>query len=232
MEETKEIKVPRPYSVSDIENRKFRTLDFEGDWKDLIGTPEVAGSWIIWGLSGNGKTRFSLQLAKYLCRFERVFYNTLEEGLKLSFKKALMDNNMKAVGNRFCFHSEKLEVMKARLRQKRSPKIIFIDSLQYLKPSIEEYKALLEEFPDKLFIFISHAQGLQPKGEVADEIRYNSDVKIRVDKFVASPAETTRYGGNKPYVVWEAGMREAQLKLTNKYNPNERPDNTSPGVGI
>lgn len=207
-------KVPPLYSVADIEKKNFKTLPFEGEWKELIGTPEISGCWIIWGLSGNGKTRFALQLAKYMANFQRVYYNSLEEGVKLSFKKALNDNQMKAVGNRFGFHSETLEQMRARLQQKRSPNIIFIDSLQYLNPSKEDVRQLMKDFPSKLFIFISHAQGLQPKGEVADEVRYHSDVKIRVHQFLASPAETTRYGGYKPYTIWEEGYRNATIKLT------------------
>lgn len=209
-----EKKVPPLYSVADIEKKVFKTLAFEGEWKDLIGTPEVSGCWIIWGLSGNGKTRFALQLAKYMASFQRVYYNSLEEGMKLSFRKALKDNQLQSVGKKFGFHSENLEEMRARLKQKRSPKIIFIDSLQYLNPSKEEVRKLLDDFPDRLFIFISHAQGLQPKGEVADEIRYHSDVKIRVHQFLASPAETTRYGGHKPYIIWEQGYRTATAKLT------------------
>lgn len=207
-------KIPPLYSVADIEKKHFKTLPFQGEWKGLIGTPEVTGCWIIWGLSGNGKTRFSLQLAKYMAGFQKVYYNTLEEGMKLSFKKALKANNMQAAGNRFGFQSENLQQMRARLGQKRSPNIIFIDSLQYLNPTKEDVKALLRDFPDKLFIFISHAQGLQPKGEIADEIRYHSNVKIRVHQFLASPAETTRYGGDKPYIIWEEGYRNATIKLT------------------
>ncbi|MCU7571192.1 hypothetical protein N4241_08765, partial [Riemerella anatipestifer] len=80
MKEEKEIKVPPAYSYADIAKRKFNTMKFEGDWLELIGEPEVSGCWIIWGLSGNGKTRFALQLAKYLTKFQKVFYNTLEEG--------------------------------------------------------------------------------------------------------------------------------------------------------
>jgi hypothetical protein len=208
------IKVPPAYCWSDIERIKFKTLPFQGEWKDLIGMPEIAGSWLIWGKSGNGKTRFVLQLAKYLATFQKVFYNTLEEGLKLSFKIALEESNIKAVGNRFCFHSEKFNKMLARLRKDRSPNIIIIDSLQYLKITEDNYQELLEEFPKKLFVFVSHAQGSEPKGDLANEIRYNSDVKIRVHQFVATPVENTRFGGNKPYIIWEEGMRNAQLKLT------------------
>ncbi|WP_052910344.1 AAA family ATPase [Riemerella anatipestifer] len=213
MNEENKIKVPPAFSYKDIAKRKFNTMKFEGDWLNLIGEPEVSGCWIIWGLSGNGKTRFALQLAKYLTQFQKVFYNTLEEGMKLSFRKALEANNMQSVGSRFSFYSDDLEQLKARLRKERSPNIIFIDSLQYLSASREDLKALLNEFKNKLFIFISHAQGSQPKGEVADEIRYHSDVKIRVHKFLASPAETTRYGGNKPMIIWEEGYRKENVIL-------------------
>ncbi|HAT3998587.1 TPA: ATP-binding protein [Elizabethkingia anophelis] len=208
------IKIPPLYSVADINKMSFKILEFEGEWRDLIGKPEIAGCWLIWGLSGNGKTRFALKLAKYLCTFQRVYYNTLEEGLKVSFKKALNDNNMHAVGNKFGYHKENLQQMRARLSQKRSPNIVIIDSLQYLNPTKEEVKALLDDFPKKLFIFISQANGSQPKGEVADDLKYHSDVKIRVDKFLAIPTESTRYGGFKPFVIWEEGYRKANVKIT------------------
>lgn len=209
----KTIKVPPAYSYSDIEKMKFITLPFEGVWKELIGEPEIAGSWIIWGKSANGKTRFALQLAKYLAGFQKVYYNSLEEGLKLSFKNALEANNIKAVGSKFCFHKEKLPQMRARLDKDRSPNIIVIDSLQHFRISIADYYNLIEDFPKKLFIFISHANGSEPKGELGDEIRYNSDVKIRVNQFIATPVETTRYGGYKPYVIWEQGANNTELKL-------------------
>jgi len=207
-------KVPPVYSYSDLAKMKFKTLAFEGEWKDLIGTPEVAKSWIIWGKSGNGKTRFTLQLAKYLAEFQKVYYNSLEEGLSLSFKMALDQVNMKSVGSNFCFQDEKLSQMRARLDKDRSPNIVIIDSLQHFNIKESDYDSLLEDYPKKLFIFISHAQGTEPKGELADKIRYNSNVKIRVHQFVASPMENTRYGGKKPYVIWEEGMRRAQVKLT------------------
>lgn len=211
--EENNIKVPPAYSYSDIEKMKFSTLPFEGIWKELIGEPEIAGSWIIWGKSANGKTRFALQLAKYLAGFQKVYYNSLEEGLKLSFKNALEANNIKAVGSKFCFHKEKLPQMRARLLKDRSPNIVIIDSLQHFRISIADYYNLIDEFPKKLFIFISHANGTEPKGELGDEIRYNSDVKIRVHQFIATPVETTRYGGFKPYVIWEQGANNAELKL-------------------
>ncbi len=54
----------RAISISELLTTNFKVLPFEGDWKASIGNPELAGSWIIWGKSGNGKTRFTLQLCK------------------------------------------------------------------------------------------------------------------------------------------------------------------------
>ena len=103
--------------------------------------------------------------------------------------------------------------MMARLYKPRSPNIVFVDSVQFLKLTQEQYDLLLQEFPKKLFIFISHAQGNEPKGETADAIRYNSDVKIQVSKFGAFPRENTRFGGNKPYIIWEEGYKKARNQL-------------------
>ena len=64
--------VPPAYSWADIEKRKFKTLEFEGVWLDLIGTPEVSGSWIIWGYQET-ENPLLLQLAKYMAGFQRVF---------------------------------------------------------------------------------------------------------------------------------------------------------------
>ena len=56
----------RAASLDQVLRTRFKVLPFEGEWKDAIGCPELTGSWIVWGNSGNGKTRFALQLCKYL----------------------------------------------------------------------------------------------------------------------------------------------------------------------
>ena len=70
----------RALSVRDVLAYKPRLLEF-GKWLASIGKPELTGSWMIWGNSSNGKTSFCLQLAKYLSKFGRVAYNSLEEGM-------------------------------------------------------------------------------------------------------------------------------------------------------
>lgn len=197
----------RAASVEQVLRTRFKVLPFEGEWKEAIGCPEMTGSWIIWGNSGNGKTRFALQLCKYLCQFGRVAYDSLEEGVSASLMKALQETSMMDVRRRFVvLDKEPIDQLMERLSKGKSPDVVCVDSLQYTGMSYEQYKALKERFPKKLFIWISHAEGAQPEGRVAKKVRFDSNVKVFVQAYRAEPV--SRYGGGKPYIVWEEGYRK------------------------
>lgn len=209
--------VKKAYSYADIEKRSFTTLDFRGEWLEHIGQPERSGSWTIHGYSGNGKTSYEMQLAKYLCSFEKVHINTLEEGMRLSFKKALIRNNMKSVKTKFTFQSENYDELIKRLDRKRQPKIVFIDSLQYFfrGKRLKHYFELLDRFPTTLFIFIAHSlKNGQIKGSLAEDILYHSDCKLFVKNYVCEVL-ASRYEGAEPYVIWDEGAKARQLQLVN-----------------
>lgn len=197
----------RALSVSDIRKFKANTINFEGKWLESIGCPELTGTWIVWGNSANGKTRFALQLAKYLAQHCRVAYNTLEEGLSKSIQDAIIDVGMDDVSRNFILlDKEPVSELYIRLRKKKSPDVVIIDSLQYTGLNYTEYKKLRDEFRNKLFIFISHADGNEPKGNVAKSIKYDAFVKIRIEGYKAFPV--SRFGGGKEYVIWEKGAVE------------------------
>ena len=59
----------RAYSIRNVLDAKFKTLDFEGEWLDAVGQPELGGSWMIFGGTKNGKTSLAMMLARYLTRF-------------------------------------------------------------------------------------------------------------------------------------------------------------------
>lgn len=191
-------------SVDKLLKMKFKALPFSNEWRESFGTPELRGAWIIFGPSGHGKTRFTLQLIKYLSGFGKAAYNSLEEGAKLSFQKAVQESGLIACGKKVLILSgENKEELKDRLRQPRAPKIVVIDSVQYFDITVLEFKELIDEFEDTLFIFISHADGKHPKGAVADAIRYHSDVKVKVEGYRAFV--TSRYGGGEPFTIWHEG---------------------------
>jgi hypothetical protein len=193
----------RAVSVNELLKTKLRCFNFEGCWQDSFGLPERRGTWIIWGKSGNGKTYFALQLAKYLASLgEQVVYNSLEQGISVSMQRAYGLIDMTSVArNLLLLDKEPIEELIARLSKHKSPNIIFIDSLQYAGLTYAEYKHLRQKFRAKLFIFISHADGSNPAGRVASSIRYDVDVKIWVEGYKAFPV--SRYGGGEPYTIWE-----------------------------
>lgn len=198
----------RALSINDIKAYNPKILEFDGAWKDSIGCPELKGTWLVWGGSANGKTRFALQLAKYLCKFGWVVYDSLEEGLSLSLRMAILQVGMVDVRRRFTL-LDKMRVNELREvlnKKKQSPNIVIIDSLQYTGMSYKEYQDLRDSFPNKLFIFISHADGRNPKGDVGKSVRYDANVKIYVEGYKAFPQ--SRYGGGEAFTIWQEGAEK------------------------
>lgn len=190
-------------SARELVNKKFALLPFTASWHDLLGTPAKQGVWLVWGHSGNGKTGFMMQLARYLTRFARVAYNSLEEGVSRSLQLAVIRNDMQSVKN-FVLLSEDMETLCMRLHKRRSPDVVIIDSFQFANLNKQTYKAFKNEFPAKLFLFVSHAEGKHPLGRPAGFVRYDADVKIHIEGYRAFAQ--SRYGGDgKPFTIWEEG---------------------------
>lgn len=194
-------------SISTLLNRKYKTLPFEGAWLDAIGQPQVTGSWLIWAESFNGKTTFSMQLAKYLCSFGKVYYNSLEEGDCESMRITAAENGLADVQGKFLLlDREPLDQLSHRMK-KRPPKFVFIDSVQYAFIDLQFYKQLTAQYPRTVFIWISHAEGKKPKGALADAIRYDAHVKIRIEGYLAFI--NSRYRGNgEPYTIYPEGAEK------------------------
>lgn len=201
--------IKRALTVQDIKDYKPKVLAFEDEWFESIGEPELTGAWIIWGNSVNGKTRFALQLAKYLSKFVKVAYDSMEEGLSKSIQRAIVAigfNYADTKKNFLFLDKEPIADLIVRLKKQRSPQVVIIDSLQYTGLKYSDYVKLRDTFRNKLFIFISHADGRDPRGNVGKSMKYDAFVKIYVEGYKAFPQ--SRYGGGEPYVIWEKGAKE------------------------
>lgn len=201
----------RAISVAELLKKKFIELPLQGAWRELIGAPERSGVWIIWGDSFNGKSSFCMQLAKELARHGKINYNAMEEGARKSMQEAMLRNHMKELNGSFAITQESIDEMRERLHKRRSPEITFIDSLQYSELTKPTYKALKAEFPEKLFVFVSHAEGKFPLGRFANFVRYDADVKIRIEGYKAFCMSRLAHGISQPYTIWEEGAREYWL---------------------
>lgn len=197
-------------SVYQVLKGKPNLMQFDGMWEEAIGHPEMAGSWIIWGQSFNGKTSFAMMLARYLTKFDKVLYNSMEEGVGRSIQVALERAAMTDVARRFnLLEGEDIDELIKRLSHPKQPKIVIMDSLQYSSLTYDRYKLLKRKFPKTLWIWISHAEGRLPEGRLANRVRYDSMVKIRIEGYRAFINSRFKADYNKSnYItIWDEGAR-------------------------
>lgn len=194
--------------------KKYTYLEgLDEKFKECFGNLVDAFIMIVWGMSGHGKSNFLMQFLKEMMKFGKVLYVGLEEGHNATMQALALRHLSEEIHSgsiKFADHTMTYEELMKDLKKKKSPKFIVIDSLQYWNISYEEYKKLKETFKKKTFIFISHAAGKIPDGRTADKIRYDADLKIRVDGYIAYVI--SRYGGNKNYVIWEEGAKRVYGK--------------------
>jgi hypothetical protein len=197
-------KINRAYSVSNVLSKKFNELEFSGEWEETLGKPDKAFSAIIVGGSGHGKTEAAIKLAKYLTNFGKVAYDSLEQGLSATIQSALIRNHMDTCGNSFMLlDREPFDELIIRMSKPKSPDFLFIDSVQYTRINKAQYYQLKELMlkKGKGIIWVSQAKGKEPKGAMADDIRYDVDLKLWVEGFKLFP-DGRLNGGGEPFVIW------------------------------
>lgn len=84
----------RAYSPKDILNKTYKTLAWDGEWAKAFGLPAENETWFISGASASGKSSFVMQLAKKLCEYGTVLYESYEEGVGKSFQDRLKRHGM------------------------------------------------------------------------------------------------------------------------------------------
>lgn len=194
-------------TVKEILARKCDTFPFDGKWASAFGQPERTGVWFIWGHSGNGKTSFVLQLIQELCRWERVAFDSLEEGASLSLREKLVRHGLLGVGNRLhVLDAEPMDALDSRLMRRKSYNVVVVDSFQYTQMSYREYIQFKERHKDKLIIFISHASGSMPRGSAAVGVMYDATLKIWVEGFKAF-SKGRFIGERGELTIWDEGAR-------------------------
>lgn len=192
----------RAYSPVEILKMKKETFPFSGVWEQAFGAPETRGVWFIWGNSGNGKSSFVMQLLAELGKYERLVYNSLEEGTCLTMQNTIRRFNMQELNRRMqIIDCEPMDEFSERLSRHKSAKIAVIDSFQYTQMTYKAYIKFKEQHRDKLLIFISHADGNNPSGRSAKSVMYDAGLKIWVQGYRA--ISKGRYIGETGYYdIW------------------------------
>jgi hypothetical protein len=205
----KEKNTKRALTPNNIRHKTRKIYDFDGKWLAGFGKIERGTRMLIYGESGNGKSVFTFQLAKYLRKFGRVAYNSLELGDSLALKILLDAAEIK--NEIIIYDRETIEQIEERMQQHKSPEILIIDSLQYFRDAdgkgmnYKDYIKFSQKMSNKVLVFVSHGRGKNPEGRVAESVKFDVDCKVFVKGFKAFI--TSRYGGGEPLTVWDQGAK-------------------------
>ena len=181
-------------------------------FRSAFGLPTVNETWLIHGQSGSGKSSFVMQLARKLTEYGTVLFMSYEEGVGQSFQKRIARFKMNEVQGRFRIATaDTIEELTARLKCKKSPKFVIIDSFQAAGWEYPETEALIKNFPRKCFIFVSQEHKGQPMGKAAIRLKFFAGVKVRVCGYKAYCQGRFIPAPGAYYPVWPEGI----LKTTN-----------------
>ncbi len=198
----------RTLSARQVLSVRNASITFGGEWGRCVGTMNRHGVVFFWGQSGNGKTTAVVSFSRELTRWGRVLYLPLEEGLGLSFQNTLVRTGAVDCGRRFqVLEKCTLEELDVRLSRPKSPEFVVVDSFQYMHVGYREYLTFRERHPDKLLVFVSHADGRQPAGRAARAVMYDADLKIWVEGYKAF-SKGRFIGPDAEAVIWARGADE------------------------
>jgi predicted ATP-dependent serine protease len=195
--------LPRVLGVNYIMNRQYKRLDIDGAWLESFGHLSDPFRMLVYGLPKNGKTTLIMSFCKYLTRFGKVFYDSIEEGdsstIQDAYVRAKMDelpDGKFMLGDRF-FFADLVEYLK----KPNSGRFVVIDSRDYINLTSLQWKKLTVMFPKKSFILICWEAAGKPLGKFAKDIEFMVDVVVHVKNHRAKAVG--RFGGGKEYVIWD-----------------------------
>lgn len=203
--------VKRAFSPREVLKMTYKPIPWDGEWQEVFGNPDITDTWFISGSSASGKSSFVMQLSKKLCEYGTVLYVSLEEGVSMSFQERIRRFHMEEVQGRFRIEPNgDVDVLRACLKRKKSPRFIVIDSFQFAQSlygwDYQTAVELVREFPRKCFIFISQEAKSEPMGKPAVRLKYLAGVKVRVVGYKAMCQGRFIGEAGATFPVWEDGI--------------------------
>lgn len=201
-------------SVTDVTSTKAKHIRFTGEFFDVFGNPQNRGRWFVWGESGSGKSSFIFQLLKEFARTEKTLLVTNEEERSdEAFQDRFNLFNMHDVkDNLQIIDKESLEDLSERLKRRNSPRVVIIDSVPYMfiykGLTLQHYFDFVDGFPDKLIVFIAHADGKKPASEFEKRVMYDATQKVFVSGYVATNKGRKFGPYSKQLIIWKKGYED------------------------
>ncbi len=161
--------VAETVSARDLAKMRFKTIGYNGRFKDVVGDPAVGFHMMVYGPPFNGKSSFVIELCKDLAALGkgRIAYLALEEGISLSMQKKVIDRGADKVDG--------LEFKGAMPASFDGYSFIVIDSVSDRSISREQLREMFLANPQTCFICIFHAT---KAGSARGGLDYSHDMDI------------------------------------------------------
>lgn len=165
---------PSSVSAKDLARMKFKTIGYEGKFKNVIGDPAIGFHMMVYGKPYQGKSSLVIELCKELAALNkgRIAYLALEEGISLSMQKKLIERGADNV--------EGLEFRSTMPPAFAGYGFVVIDSVSDRSISREHLRELFLQNQNTCFICIFHATKVgTPRGGL--DFAHDMDIIIKVE---------------------------------------------------
>lgn len=158
-------------------------LDFKSKWLNFFGQPQTNFFLVIHGMSGEGKSVFTIQLAKYLAEnFGNVLYISGEEGFVPTLQKKIEEMGAKDVPALYFSNYTNASEILAEVPNKYH--FIVLDSINNMDIDPEQMKLLRQHFNQSGFIAIAQSTK-DDKIRGSYQIVHDSDIAVKVNNGIA-----------------------------------------------
>ena len=170
-------------SMKHVAGMKFQILNFTGKWLAFFGLPQTNFMCVIHGMSGEGKTNFSIQFAKYLAEnFGNVLYVSGEEGFAPTFQQKIKTLGADRVPRLYAADIRTGDELLRDIPNKYH--FIVIDSLNNMNIDPDVMKSIRNRFKQSGIIAICQSTK-DGKVRGSYQIIHDSDIAVKVINGIA-----------------------------------------------
>lgn len=197
---------------------KMKTLKLTGRWESFLGQIQTNFFLVVHGMSGEGKTHFTIQFAKYLAEnFGNVLYVSGEEGFAPTFQ-----NKIKSLGAEV----PKLFIGDFRTGEELLNEVpnkyhfIIIDSTNNMEIDPDLMKAIRQRFKQSGFIAVCQSTK-DDKIRGSYQIVHDSDITVKVKDGIATTTKNRFKEKGTQFDVFAAYKKDK-----GKPNKPDKPNDT------
>lgn len=188
--------------MKDVASVKRPSLNFTGKWLDFFGIPQTNFFCVIHGMSGEGKTNFSIQFAKYLAEsFGNVVFVSGEEGFNPTFQQKIKVLGADSVPNLYAADLRTGEEILTEVQGEFH--FIFIDSVNNMDIDPELMKEIRATYPQSAIIAICQSTK-DGKMRGSYQLIHDADIAVKVVKGIAITTKNRFAETMKEFDVFEA----------------------------